>query len=70
MPKSLYIPKHLLVFKHILGGATMPRITLSIPDDIKERMDKMPEVNWSEVIREGLKDKVKKLKQFEEMVGW
>ncbi len=48
----------------------MPRITLSIPDELKERMDKMPEVNWSEVIREGLKDKVKKLKRFEEMVGW
>ncbi|MFH0752435.1 MAG: hypothetical protein V1914_02440 [archaeon] len=48
----------------------MSRITLSIPDELKERMDKMPEVDWSEVIRRGLKEKVAKLKKFEEMVGW
>jgi len=48
----------------------MSRITLSIPDELKKRMDKLPDVNWAEVIRQGLKRRVEKLKRFEEMEGW
>ena len=48
----------------------MPRITVYIPDDLKKRMDKRPEVNWAEVIREGFKRKIEKLKRFEQMEGW
>jgi len=62
--------KQLLIFKQSHGGAEMPRITVYIPDDLKKRMDKRPEVNWAEVIREGFKRKIEKLKRFEQMEGW
>lgn len=32
----------------------MERMTLSIPDELKKRMDAMPEVNWPEVIKKGM----------------
>ncbi|MBA3064788.1 hypothetical protein FP803_05100 [Candidatus Woesearchaeota archaeon] len=39
----------------------MPNITLSLPKDLKSNMDKLPEVNWSEITREFLSEKVKRL---------
>lgn len=39
----------------------MPNITVSITDDLKKKMDSLPEINWSEVTREFLSDKVKRL---------
>ena len=47
----------------------MERITLYIPDELKEKLDKFPEVNWVEVSRAGLKRKVEQLKKFEELVN-
>lgn len=48
----------------------MPRITLSIPDELKKRLDEHPEVNWNELLRQGLKRRVEKLKRFEKEAGW
>lgn len=45
----------------------MKRFTVSIPRDLKKRLDKRPEVNWPEVIREGIKEKIRKLEKFEEL---
>lgn len=45
----------------------MPRITLSIPDKLKKRMDKMPDVNWTEIIRRGMHKRVDELKMFEKL---
>lgn len=45
----------------------MKRFTVSIPKELKKRMDAMPDVNWPAVIREGLREKVRKLKKFEEL---
>jgi len=46
----------------------MPRITLSIPDDVLKRFKKtFPEVNVAEVIRRVISDKVADLKKFEEL---
>lgn len=39
----------------------MPNITLSVSEDLKRKMDSLPEINWSEVTRELLSDKVKRL---------
>ena len=39
----------------------MPNITLSIPEELKKEMDSLPEINWSEVTRGFLSDKVKRL---------
>jgi len=46
----------------------MPRITLSIPDELKAKLDKHPEINWAEVTRQILKSKVDRLLKFENMV--
>jgi hypothetical protein len=45
---------------------TMPkeRMTLSVPDDLKKRMDCMQEVNWSGVVKQGI---IKRLEALEEM---
>ena len=32
----------------------LERMTLSIPDELKKRMDALPEVNWPEVIKKGI----------------
>jgi len=46
----------------------MATVTISIPDDLKKRMDAMPEVKWSEILREITIRRVKQLKKFEQMV--
>ena len=45
----------------------MPNITLSISEDLKKKMDTLPEINWSEVTREFLSDKVKRLAFLKEL---
>ena len=47
----------------------MAKLTLSIPKELKERLDKMPEVNWPEVMRAGIEKKVKQLEKFEQLVN-
>ncbi|MDO8661135.1 MAG: hypothetical protein Q7K43_04555 [Candidatus Woesearchaeota archaeon] len=47
----------------------MVNVTLSIPFDLKERMDVFAEINWSAVAREAFDDKIKALnfiKKFKE----
>ncbi|NVM02620.1 MAG: hypothetical protein HWN67_09810 [Candidatus Helarchaeota archaeon] len=40
----------------------MANITLSIPDELKKEMNKFPEINWSEVARASIKQKLADLK--------
>ncbi|TFF88402.1 MAG: hypothetical protein EU549_03095 [Promethearchaeota archaeon] len=40
----------------------MVNITLSISEELKEEMNKFPEINWSEVARSFIKQKVADLK--------
>lgn len=44
----------------------MPTLTLSIPKELKEKMDALPEVNWSEVLRLRLQKRAEELLKFEE----
>ncbi|TFG26903.1 MAG: hypothetical protein EU532_08720 [Promethearchaeota archaeon] len=39
----------------------MPNIALSIPPELKKEMEKFPEINWSEVARNSIKQKVVEL---------
>ena len=39
------------------------RTTFSIPKELKERLDKRPDVNWPEVFKEGLRKKLEKLEE-------
>lgn len=65
-PKDLYISTHLCVLTQ-LEVFWMKRVTFSIPKELKERLDRHPEINWSEVIKEGIKKKLLKLEKFEEL---
>mgnify|MGYP001559423076 CR=1 FL=1 len=49
----------------------MPNLTLSIPKELKSEMDELPELNWSEIVRELLSEKVKRallLKKLDKML--
>lgn len=39
----------------------MVNMTLAVPKDMKEDMDKYPEMNWSEVARQAFRDKLRDL---------
>jgi len=49
------------------GSTKMATITLSFPKDLKERLDKHPEVNWPEVMRRSIKENIRKLEKFKEL---
>ena len=38
----------------------MPNITVSVPQELKSELDKLPEINWSEAVRKFLAEKVKR----------
>lgn len=47
----------------------MPTMTLAVPDELKKKMEKFPEMNWSEVARNAFKQKVEDMefiKRFKE----
>ncbi len=43
----------------------MPTVTISLPKELKERLDKHPDINWSEIFRRSFKNKVRDLEEFE-----
>jgi len=52
--------------QHILfGGAVSVKITVRIPRELKEKMDRFSHVNWSDVVRRALEERVR-----EEEVKW
>jgi ribosomal protein L15 len=47
----------------------MPTITVNVDDDLKERMEKHPEINWSEVTRQAIREKIEKLELLDELTA-
>ena len=47
----------------------MPTITLSVPKELKQEMEKSRFVNWSEVAREAIKEKVIQLQVLKEITS-
>ncbi|PSQ45087.1 hypothetical protein BRD14_00085 [Halobacteriales archaeon SW_5_68_122] len=47
----------------------MPTVTVNVDDDLKERMEKHPEINWSEVTRQAVRDKIEKLELMDELTA-
>lgn len=45
----------------------MPTFTVSIPEEIKKKMEEHPEINWAEYIKQRFIMRIKELKKFEEM---
>jgi hypothetical protein len=41
----------------------MVRMTFSISEDLKKRLDTRPDVNWSEVLKERLKKRLESLEK-------
>lgn len=46
----------------------MVSITLSVPEDLKKKMDQFPEINWSGLIRKVLNEKIGLLVLKEQMM--
>jgi hypothetical protein len=47
----------------------MPSITVNVDDDLKKRMEKHPEINWSEVTRQAIQEKVETLEVMDELTS-
>jgi len=47
----------------------MPTITVNVDDDLKERMEKHPEINWSEVTRQAIQEKIETLEVMDELTS-
>lgn len=45
----------------------MPTITVRVDEDLKERMDRHPEINWSEVTRQAITEKTAGLERLEQL---
>lgn len=46
----------------------MPNVTVSVDDSLKEQMDDHPEINWSEVARQAIREKIHDLEVMEQLV--
>ena len=47
----------------------MSSLTLAIPDDLKVKMRRFPEINWSEVARQAIAAKTQILEQMQQLVS-
>ncbi|GAA0217306.1 hypothetical protein [Halobaculum roseum] len=47
----------------------MPTITVNVDDTLKERMENHPEINWSEVTRQAIQEKVETLEVMDELTS-
>ena len=45
----------------------MPTVTINIDDDLKDRMEDYPEINWSEVARSAFEEKIDDLAMMERL---
>jgi len=41
----------------------MERLTVSIPDELKKKLDAMPHINWPEVMKQGITKKLEVLER-------
>ena len=47
----------------------MPSITVNIDDDLKDQMERHPEINWSEVTRQAIQEKIEALEVMDELTS-
>ena len=47
----------------------MSTMTLAIPDDLKSKMARFPEMNWSEVARQAITQKMRVLEQMQGLLS-
>jgi len=47
----------------------MPTITVNVDDELKDRMERHPEINWSEVTRQAIQEKIERLEVMDELTS-
>ncbi|UHH24250.1 hypothetical protein [Halobacterium noricense] len=47
----------------------MPSITVNVDDELKDRMERHPEINWSEVTRQAIQEKIETLEVMDELIS-
>jgi len=47
----------------------MPSLTLAIPADLKVQMGRFPEINWSEVARQAIAEKMRVLQTMQRLLA-
>jgi predicted transcriptional regulator len=47
----------------------MPNMTIRVPDDLKQRLDEHPEINWSEVARQSMREYLHRLDVADEIAS-
>jgi len=47
----------------------MPTITVNVDDELKDRMEQHPEINWSEVTRQAIQEKIETLEVMDELTS-
>lgn len=45
----------------------MANVTVTVPDEFKEKMEAHPEINWSQVAREAFEEKITDLETIEKL---
>lgn len=45
----------------------MANVTVTVPDEFKERMEEHPEINWSQVARQAFEEKISDLEALEKL---
>jgi len=45
----------------------MATFTISIPEDLKRKIDEHPEINWTEYLKKRFEQRIKELNKFEEL---
>ena len=45
----------------------MATFTVSIPEELKKRIDEHPEINWAEYLKKRFEQRIKELIKFEEL---
>jgi len=59
-----------IYISHVLNvGDKMVSITLAVPEEMKSEMDNHPEMNWSEVARQAIRERLIILKKMDEIVS-
>ena len=47
----------------------MPTLSVSIPDELKHKMEQLDEINWSAVARKAFEDKVSQIQILKKIAG-
>lgn len=55
------------MYKQILVYNMTTTFTVSIPEDLKRRIDAHPEINWAEYLKQRFEAKLKEFQKFEEL---